>query len=174
MPERRCSLQYTWTVPVLHYTAFVLWANTFAYGQRDLFVLHQYTGESVLFRHQTPEYGSGALSEESVMLAFRHPRVFSPCTCFYSVAFTSFLRVCFFTAIYIALYTIHIICIHQCWLPQGEISHTKNPPVRFRCLRLIPVMCSCRTCAFSATSLGQWDRTGPGGKMIEGFRRSLL
>lgn len=87
MPERRCSLQYTQTVPVvLHYTVFVPWANTFAYGQRNLFVLREYTGESVLSRRHTAQYGSGAWSEESVMLAFRHPHVFSPCTCFYSVA----------------------------------------------------------------------------------------
>lgn len=47
-----------------------------------------------------------------------------------SSSFTSFLRVFFsFTAIYIALYTIHIICIHQCRLPQGEISLRKEPPV---------------------------------------------
>lgn len=158
MPERRCSLQYTQTVPVvLHYTVFVPWANTFAYGQRNLFVLRKYTGESVLSRRHTAQHGSGAWSEESVMLAFRHPHVFSPCTCFYSVALlqvfyeSSFF---FYSHLYCLIHNSYYMYTSMLTTSGGDLPH-QEPPVRFRCLRLIPVMCSCCTCAFSATSLSQ-------------------
>lgn len=124
------------------------------------FYLHIPVSQSCL-RIQQP---SGALSEKSVTLAFRHQHVFSPCTCFYSVALLQVFYESFFV-FYSHLYClIHNYMYTSMLTTSGGDLPRKEPPVNSGafvwyqwCVHVVLV---CLLCNQPWRPRG--DRTGPG------------